>query len=646
MKKNLINYLIVSILLLATSAFAQSNCETTLDGVCVSENAIVHYQGVLSSPPVSTLGSASQYFDPISGKLQCSEAGGAYGDCIPTDSLSLTGDLSVGGDLTVSGTTQLVGIASYVSTHGTFTDDHMLVDKEYVDEAVTAINVNYYMLDTDSGVVNYKDTSIDIPGEAQATASSLVTASGTYIQGWISPSGGSLTTLVSGLYDMHIHASVDAVLGNKKAMLYWEMYEYKADTSEVLIVTSEDSDQLTIVESDYDIHAALESDYSLTAGSRVIGKVYVNLTGSGGNPTVTLYYLGTELSNWNIPSNTEVLSGIFVPFTGASKNVDLGVHSLTADNLIVDAAINAGAGTFSGNMLVAGTIGVGTTTPGHFLVVDTGSTDIGGYMGVRLGNDNRFIKLGNPGGDVSHILVDDNDSIVLGQEAGFNTDGSTITELLWVKREGGSNHGLIGVGKVPTYELDVRGDIYSEGSIFALGDIDVGGFGDVILSNGDVIIDNDANELFLGGEQEFELYHNGTDSYIVNNSGDIIIDNSLGSGNITISGTLTTTGSDFKSSARKCGGWFEPADADKAQLWSFQHVSEVTSIDCTIEGGTSVYLTGGDAAGNNFEGLTCPGTDTTIINADFIASEKFMLTAGTVTGTVNSFLYCIDFDEN
>lgn len=203
------------------------------------------------------------------------------------------------------------GVLSYSSDHDEFTDSHQIVDKEYVDNAVTAINTSYYLLDSASGISDYKDTQIDIPSATSATDVTLVDATDKYLQGWISPSGGTPTLLVSGLYNLYVEAKVDATSGYKKVKLYWKLVEYKADTSEVVIGTSELSEELTTSNADMNIHYFLPSNYTPTAGSRIVGKVYASLTGTGNNPTATLTYLGTVNSNWSVPSNTEVLSNTF-----------------------------------------------------------------------------------------------------------------------------------------------------------------------------------------------------------------------------------------------------------------------------------------------------------------------------------------------
>lgn len=242
----------------------------------------------------------------------------------------------------------VVGVTPTISSH--------LATKEYVDDAVTAINANYYLLDTASGISDYKDTSFEIPSEVEASDAHSVTADDQYLRGWISPTTPFISTLVAGVYNLYIEAKVSATSGAKRVKLYWKLVEYFADTSEVVIGTSEDGDELTTSQSDYNIHFVLPTDYTVTAGSRIVGKLYANLYGTGTNPTVTLYYLGSVLSRWSVPSSTEVLTSMFIPYSGAVDNVDLGSNNLITTGELTSGRFNVeGASTYididgSGNM--------------------------------------------------------------------------------------------------------------------------------------------------------------------------------------------------------------------------------------------------------------------------------------------------------
>ncbi len=56
----------------------------------------------------------------------------------------------------------------------------------------------------------------------------------------------------------------------------------------------------------------------------------------------------------------------------------------------------------------------------------------------------------------------------------------------------------------------------------------------------EITLDSDNNPLSIGGGQDLEIFHDGTDSQIFNNNGDLVLNNSLGSGEIILDGNVTT----------------------------------------------------------------------------------------------------------
>ena len=100
------------------------------------------------------------------------------------------------------------GLLMYDSAHPSFTEQHALVDKEYVDSAVAIIGASFFMLDAaDATVATYKLTSALASDSATATVSASVNATAdTLIEEWISPAGYVWTTLAQGVYDLNIFA--------------------------------------------------------------------------------------------------------------------------------------------------------------------------------------------------------------------------------------------------------------------------------------------------------------------------------------------------------------------------------------------------------------------------------------------------------
>jgi len=256
--------------------------------------------------------------------------------------------------LGVAGETFFSDFAYYLEGHAEFENGHVLVDKEYVDKAVTAINTSYYLYDTASGVFDYKLTNQAVSPDAEESTTDVGLTDNNYIQGWISPIDANISTLVAGIYELHITA--EKTSGTETLQVYWQLVERRADSTEAVIATSEIGEEITSKEAQ-EIHLALTTSHDVNADGRIVGKVYARVTGSGNAPTSVLYYRGDTVSAWNVPTSTEVLTSIyynktdvnaqFVPYIGAVFDVNLGTYNLNAEDIN---AINFGyVGNLFGN---------------------------------------------------------------------------------------------------------------------------------------------------------------------------------------------------------------------------------------------------------------------------------------------------------
>jgi len=201
------------------------------------------------------------------------------------------------------------GVAVY-DPDRSITDLHHLVDKKYVDEAVTALGARYYMLDTDSGEEDYKDCSITPSAGGEQSVSKAGLSDDDYVQGWIAPNVNEPDKLIIGVYNWRVYAEKTA--GTKTLRLYWRLVERKNDDSEVVIGTSVVSNEIVSGKNSYIIPLTLSADYDIASDSYVVGKMYANVSGSGNDPSVTLYYEGDSDSHWEIPVNLEILDDIYI----------------------------------------------------------------------------------------------------------------------------------------------------------------------------------------------------------------------------------------------------------------------------------------------------------------------------------------------
>jgi len=205
------------------------------------------------------------------------------------------------------------GVATYDSDRS-ITDLYHLVDKRYVDEAVTALGARYYMLDGASGEADYKNCSVTPSAGGEQNVSKADLSDDDYIQGWIAPNTNDPDKLILGVYNWRIYAEKTA--GTKTLRLYWKLVERKNDDSEVVIGTSAISNEITSGKNSYIIPLTLTADHDIASDSYVVGKIYADVSGSGNAPSVTLYYEGNSKSHWEIPVNLEILNDVYVNVDG------------------------------------------------------------------------------------------------------------------------------------------------------------------------------------------------------------------------------------------------------------------------------------------------------------------------------------------
>jgi len=232
------------------------------------------------------------------------------------------------------GTVQTVnnGIPLLNADYSDFNNLNQFVNKRYVDLVVSSLIVDWYALDTDSGISDYKltTTSIDDLGETEYTLSFTNLADGEYIKGWMSQSGQTPSILPAGVYNLWIYARKSS--GTKNLQLYWELVERKSDSTEVVLQTSSYSDFLTSTKQQYIVPLLLQNDVIPASGSRIIGKIYVHVTSGGSSPSLEIYYEDDSMTRWSMPTTTEILANQYVPYSGATQNVNLGDKSLSVEN--------------------------------------------------------------------------------------------------------------------------------------------------------------------------------------------------------------------------------------------------------------------------------------------------------------------------
>jgi len=264
-----------------------------------------------------------------------------------------------GGTITGSSTfSAALNVGGYLTLSGDPTELLHAATREYVDMAVTSLGAAYYMYDEED-VTGYKTCYLDPSSDSEAYIDGASLSDNDYIGGWISAPGEAPQKLLKGVYDWYITAEKTA--GTQSLRVYWTLIERKSDTSETVIATSSNSNEID-GKSAYIVSLSLSEDHILDSGSRIIGKLYADVSGGGSTPTARIYYQGTNSSRWEIPANTEIYKNIFVPYSGAVKDLDLGAKTLTVGELVSASStyltygIEAATGTFSGMIMADGGI--------------------------------------------------------------------------------------------------------------------------------------------------------------------------------------------------------------------------------------------------------------------------------------------------
>ena len=164
------NIFLTGLLLLTLTSLAHAQaCEVIIDGNCRLDVDILNFVGLSSAPATSDVGSGVMYFDPVTGKLQCSEDGGAYGDCVGAGGSSIVWDTVANLPGTPS-TNDMAGVTDGADeedcTVGTGSDQNLCVysgaawviigDGTAAPASGDSVTVNGVATDT---TANFKDTA-------------------------------------------------------------------------------------------------------------------------------------------------------------------------------------------------------------------------------------------------------------------------------------------------------------------------------------------------------------------------------------------------------------------------------------------------------------------------------------------------------
>src|SRR5271157_2007202 len=203
--------------------------------------------------------------------------------------------------------------------------------------AASAGLLTYYMTATASLLTNLSaivttDNKMLTPPYSPKTAIDIAnnTSADVILQSFATDPGfPGIVFIPAGTYIWHIHAY--RLSGNRAVTLYAVFREVTSTGTAVGTIgtQTESSTALGAAETEYSLAMADGNTYSLALlTSRIVIDIHAVFTGGSSNTTVRMYVGGTADSHISLPSNT-VDSTSFVPYSGATADVALGLHAIT-----------------------------------------------------------------------------------------------------------------------------------------------------------------------------------------------------------------------------------------------------------------------------------------------------------------------------
>jgi hypothetical protein len=252
-------------------------------------------------------------------------------------------------------------------------------------------SVTYYLLNSNSDIATYKNQEVDSLGATTTFTTGSIGTGTALLRSWATLTGvPNLSVIPSGLFMVHIHADQSA--GTKLCTLYGEIWECNSLGVDIGIIgTTVASPSLTSTTTAYSLTFSTTTAYALAStSSRIVTKIYVVGATGGSSGTVNLYYGSTTYdSSTYIPAGTVDVS-TFVPYIGATNDVNLGANDITATKLITN------GGTSSDFVKGDGTLDNTTYTPTSRTLTING-------VGYDLSANRSWTVSGTPAGSTSQV---------------------------------------------------------------------------------------------------------------------------------------------------------------------------------------------------------------------------------------------------
>ncbi len=274
--------------------------------------------------------------------------------------------LNVSGNAYVGSLTSIGNISTSYVLGKTITPivHHDLVNKEYVDDAVSSTAFDFFFNNQSSDIGNHfnmTEADLEFP-ESTLTSASLSSVETLSIFNWTTLVGQpEFNELRKGVYDVHIHASKS---GSRSITLTPKLYNISSDgINRNLLVTFETSSELTTSILEFDLHGVLADNIMLNDGDRLNLELEATI-GSGSSTTVIVTLEGTTDSHLSIETSTNAFEKIFVRRDGTNEltgNWNVGSFDITAQDIFATSSIGIGTTNPAYTLTVAGNLNVSTT---------------------------------------------------------------------------------------------------------------------------------------------------------------------------------------------------------------------------------------------------------------------------------------------
>jgi len=259
----------------------------------------------------------------------------------------------------------------------------------------------YYSTQTINGdYVMYSSHSAVAEGSISKTITEdVILGTWTTLSGY--PTGDAIP---AGTWDVHIHAVQTA---GKDCRLYGKIYLKASGGSLTYLGETGKTKVLSDTEQAYDI--MLQTGViNLTAGDAILMVGNAEPSGNGSDPQITIYFGGTKGSLLALPAPTIDVNN-YIPYSGATKDVNLGAYNITAANLTTDfATVNSSLTDIHNNYTTDAEFRASTvtlmsisSTTANFITISSAAKYLNGYIidDTNAGTNDYILKWDSGEGD-------------------------------------------------------------------------------------------------------------------------------------------------------------------------------------------------------------------------------------------------------